>query len=454
MNQSNQTTFIILGATGDLCRRKLIPAIYHMVKNKKIKKFAIVGAAFTNTTIDKILEKSKKFISKIDKTVWTKLCKSSYYCKLDFYKKTDYNKLNELIIKAEKENKLNGNRVFHLATLPQHFEKITLYLSKCKIVNKNQKKPWSRIVYEKPFGDDLKSSKKINKCITKLFDESQIYRIDHFLWEELVGNIALIRFTNLFFQPLWNKKYIESIQINLIEKLGIGTRGSFYDRYGTLKDVVQNHMLQMLALVTMETPKKLSGQFIRNEKAKVLKQVKFDDIILGQYKGYRQEKGVNPKSQTETFVALKLKINNKRWRGVPIFLKTGKCLSKKETSIEIKFKKSKCLQDQCPTTNNRLSIHIQPREGFFIELNTKTPGFLYQTVPAKMDFCHPCLFGPNTPQAYENLLHDVIQGDQSMFVRFDEIEYSWKLIDKILSKKHKIYKYEKGSDGPKIRWEL
>jgi len=444
----NNCTFVILGTTGDLTKRKLIPAIYHLIKNKKIKNFAFIGSAITNTTIEEILQKSQKFISKLDNKIWKNLIQASYYCQLDFHNSNKYQQLKELITMVEKKHNLAGNRIFYLATLPHHFEMITANLSKNKIVQKNKKIPWSRVVYEKPFGHDLQSARKINRCITQLFDESQIYRIDHFLWEELVGTIALVRFSNLFFEPLWNNKYIESVQIILNEKIGIEGRGAFYDRYGALKDVVQNHMLQMLSLIAMEPPKKLSGEYIRDAKVKVLKKLQYEDVLFGQYEGYQYELGVAAQSCTETFAALRVQINNRRWKGIPFFLKTGKCLSKKETSIHIKFKPPKCLQAECLVQSNYLSIQIQPREGFYLQINTKVPGETHDVIPVKMDFCHACYFGPNTPQAYEMLLSEVLEGDHTVFVRFDEIEYSWKLIDKILSKKHRVYSYKKDSDGP------
>jgi glucose-6-phosphate 1-dehydrogenase len=448
-----QCTFVIMGATGDLSTRKLIPGIYHLLKDNKVKKVAIVGAAITKTDIKSILNKAKKFIKNIDTKAWKKLENSSYYKVLDFYDPNDYKTLRQFIKKVEKKHNLPGNRVFYLAALPQHFEVITKQLAKNKITQ-TTKKTWSRIVFEKPFGTDLKSSKKINKNITKIFDESQIYRIDHYLWYELVSNIELLRFTNIFFEPIWNKKYIESVEIILDEKLGVEGRGKFYDTYGALKDVVQNHMFQILSLIAMEPPKTLTSESIRNEKAKLLKKVKYHDALLGQFKGYRKTKGVDPKSKMETFAALKLSINNSRWRGVPFFLKTGKCLSKKETSIKIVFKRPPCLQKVCTFKNNVLSIQINPQDGFFLELNTKEPGKFRETTTIKMDFCHPCKFGPNTPQVYESLLSDIIAGNQAAFVRFDEIEYSWKLIEKILKKQHVIHSYNVGSEGPRALKEF
>lgn len=450
--------FIILGATGDLTKRKLLPAIYKLVEDKKIDNFAIIGAASSDTTIKKVLDNSKDFIQKIDPKTWEIIQKNSYYQQLDFYDTDGYLKLKNLIEKVEKKHKLCGNKMFYLATLPEHFKIITKNLAQYKIVEKHKNKnecesckhPWARIVYEKPFGTNLEAAKEINKCIKKLFHEKQIFRIDHYLAKELVSNITLVRFTNRIFEPLWNNKNIDSVQIILSEKIGIEKRGAFYDKYGAIKDVVQNHMLQMLALTTMESPAKLEAKPIRDAKAKILKKVSVDSVVLGQYEGYTEEPNVNPKSKTETFAALKLSINNKRWEGVPFYLKTGKYLYKDEVSIHIKFKMVKCLLNKsCPTDSNYLTIKIKPDDGFYLELNTKKPGKPNELVPVTMNFCHSCTFGTNTPKAYETLLSDVIKGDQSAFIREDEIEESWKIVEQIDFKKLKLYKYKKGSFGPK-----
>jgi glucose-6-phosphate 1-dehydrogenase len=465
----NQATFIILGATGDLSKRKLIPAFYKLIKAEKIDRFALIGVSISKTDIKSVLDSAKKFVKDVDEKIWSKLEKTSYFFELDFYNSEKYSEFNLLIKDVEDKHKLKGNRIFYLATMPEHFKVITKNLYDSKIVKKYEhedecedcKHSWSRIVYEKPFGHDLKSAKEINRCIKKLFHEKQIYRIDHYLGKELVGNISMVRFTNRIFEPLWNNKNIESVQIILSEKIGIENRGAFYNKYGAIKDVVQNHMLQILSLVAMEQPKKLQAKYIRDAKSRVLRHLKFKNVILGQYCGYTEEKDVDSNSKTETFAALKLGIHNRRWKGVPFYLKTGKYLDKKETSIHIKFKMIKCLLSQgCPTDSNYLTIKIHPNNGFYLELNSKEPQ-TNNIIPVEMNFCHSCLFGPNTPEAYENLLSDVIKGDQSSFVRSDEIEYSWRLLDSIDKDKFKIYNYEKGSSGPKeiklldqkkIRW--
>ena len=283
-----KTTILILGATGDLTKKKLIPAIYNLIKDKKLKDFIVVGAASRSTTAQNILNKSKKYVKNLDKQAWQHLEKRFYYHSTNFYDHKHFCDLNLLINQLEKKHKLPGNRLIYLATLPQHFKIISSNLKDCGIVDKNGKS--TKVVFEKPFGQDLKSAKKINNCIRSVFSEKQIYRIDHYLGKELIQNLNVLRFTNTFLEPIWNNKYIDHVQIILSENVGIETRGKFYDKYGALRDVVQNHMLQMLSLIAMEAPKKLQENYIRNEKLKILKAIKTtSNILLGQYKGYKKE---------------------------------------------------------------------------------------------------------------------------------------------------------------------
>jgi glucose-6-phosphate 1-dehydrogenase len=449
-NSHDSITFIIMGASGDLTKRKLIPAIYALLYHKKINSCAIVGAALTETTAEAILENAATFIPQRDPEVWQKLVDSFVYIRADFYRDSDYDLLHETITKIEKQKELAGNRIFYFATMPEHFAPITNKLAIHGFVKKGISPitGWTRVVYEKPFGDNFRSAQTINEQIARIFHEDQVFRIIHYLGKEIVGNIALLRFTNLFFQPLWNNQYIESIEISINEKIGIENRGEYYDKYGVLKDVVQNHLLQMLALVAMEPPTNLSGESIRDQKAAVLQKTKIDSMLLGQYQGYQQEAHVKPGSTTPTFAALKLSIDNARWKGVPFFLKTGKFLHKKEASIHIKFKQIPCLLlENCPVDSNYLTISIEPDEGFFLEINAKKPGLNYAITPVTMNFCHRSLFGPNTTQAYEALLADVIKNDQSVFVRADEIEYAWKIIEDQIENDH-LYQYAPGSTGP------
>jgi glucose-6-phosphate 1-dehydrogenase len=443
-------SFIIMGASGDLTKRKLIPSIYALLLHKKITSCSIIGVALTKTDKESILESARPFITHFDEAVWKQLSDAFEYYFFDFYKDLDYQALKEHIQKAEVQHQLSGNRLFYFATMPEHFAPITHKLALHKIVKpeaKNQT-PWTRVVYEKPFGDNLRSAQAINEQIARVFHEDQVFRIIHYLGKEIVGNITLLRFTNLFFQPLWNNQYIESIEISINEKIGIEGRGQYYDKYGVLKDVVQNHLLQILALVAMESPDQLIGESIRDKKAAVLAQTKIDELLLGQYEGYLQEPHVAANSKTPTFAALKLSIDNDRWRGVSFFLKTGKNLHKKEASIHIKYKKIPCLLlDNCPADSNYLTISIEPDEGFYLEINAKTPGLNYSVTPVTMNFCHRALFGPNTTQAYEALLADVIRHDQSVFVRSDEIEHAWKIIENGKTTSE-LYLYRPGSQGP------
>ncbi len=443
-------TFVILGATGDLTKRKLLPAIYHLVKDKKLKNFVIIGGARSSRARTKILREAKTFIKKPNKAVWKKVEQAFVYQKLDFYNANNYDSFAALIRHIEQEEKLKGNRIFYLATLPEHFNTISKHLARTKIA-KAKKQCWSRLVFEKPFGEDLKTAKQINKCLKRVFSEKQIYRIDHYLGKELVGNIALMRFTNRILEPLWSREHIEAVHIVLSERLDIKHRAAFYDKYGALKDVVQNHALQLLALTAMESPRTINGNSVRAEKAKILKKTKIKDFLLAQYQGYGNTRGVKLGTNTETFAALHCRINNKRWKGVPFYIKVGKALDKKEVTIYVKFKKVACkLSSSCPSSTNAFIMRVQPNSGFSLELNAKLPR-KNQVTPVKMDFCEDCYFGPNSPQAYEVLLADVIAGNQSTFVRNDEIEYAWRIIDAVEKRKRgkKIYKYKKGSSGPK-----
>ena len=449
MNSSNNLTFVIMGATGDLAKLKLIPAIYKLLKLNIVSEVSLLGVARSDTTIQAILDEAKKYIKNLDETVWGRLCQSAYYQKLDFENLNDFEGLRDKIKEIEKEKNLCGNRLFYLATLPEHFEIATLNLAKVGLVN-SEDDNWERVLYEKPFGDSLYSAKKINQAIDKVFEEENVYRVDHYLGKELVGNIALLRFTNRILEPLWNNKNIDSVQIICDENFGIKNRGNYFDKYGAVKDMLQNHILQMLSLVAMESPKFISGEYLRNEKVKVLKKVKVKDIFIGQYEGYEKERRVNLDSKTETFFTAKLEINNKRWHGVPFFVRAGKNLNKKETVIHIRFKPVDCLLAKtCPADNNYLTIRIEPDEGFSFELNSKSlrKGFEVETID--MDYCHQCEHGINTPEAYEVLLEQAILGEQALFVRNDEVELAWKIVDKIDRKNMIVYKYPIGSSGPK-----
>jgi glucose-6-phosphate 1-dehydrogenase len=441
-------TFIIMGVTGDLAKLKLIPAIYKLLKLNTVAEAALIGVARSENTIQAILAEAKKNIREVDEVVWQKLCNSAYYERLDFAELDDFENLKNKIVAVEEKHGLSHNRLFYLATLPEHFEVATVNLAKVGLVNSKDDK-WERVLYEKPFGDSLHSARQINKEIDKVFLEENVYRVDHYLGKELVGNIALLRFTNRVLEPLWSRVHIDSVQIICDENFGIKNRGNYYDKYGAVKDFLQNHILQMLSLVAMESPKLISGEYLRNEKVRVLKKTKIVDILLGQYEGYENERGITPGSKTETFFAAKLLVNNRRWRGVPFFVRAGKNLTKKETVIHIRFKAVDCLlAKSCPADNNYLTIRIDPNEGFSLELNSKSlrKGFEVETVD--MDYSHNSVHGVNTPEAYEVLLEQAVLGEQALFVRNDEVELAWKIVDRIDFKKLEVYKYPVGSSGP------
>jgi glucose-6-phosphate 1-dehydrogenase len=456
------TTIVLFGATGDLAKRKIIPALYQFVEKKKLENVIIVGAAFDDVTSDQMIDAAQPFVQNGNQGNWDYLRQHSYYKKINFTSGDDFVSLNDFVKECEQKHEIiAGNRLFYLATGSNFFCPITHHVGETGLAKRSENKDkmsltfWHRIVYEKPFGHDIQSAHAINECIAQWFDESQIYRIDHYLTKEVVSNIAMIRFTNCVFEPLWSNRYIDQVQIILSESGGIEGRGLYYDSFGALRDVVQNHMLELLALICMETPEKLTGEFIRAERVKVLEKVRFVDGILGQYEGYQQEKHVNPDSQTDTYASLKLAVDTPRWAGVPFYFKTGKCLDKKETVIHIKFKQVDCLLMRgCPMDSNWLTIKIAPDAVFLLTLNAKKPEVMDEVIPVGMEFCHSCIFGLQTPEAYEVLLEEVIRGEQSISVRCDEIEYAWKLIDTICASKLPIFQYKKGSTGPQEEEQL
>jgi len=433
-------TVIILGATGDLTKRKLIPALHGLLQHKRIGKLVLIGAARKKKKISSILKAGRKHVKNEHGSSWKKLVAGSYYQQLDFYTEESYQDLKHQVETLEKKHKISGPRIFYLATLPNHFDIITKNLASHTLVTAS-----SKVIYEKPFGHNLKSAKKINTCLRRAFKEKQIYRIDHYLGKELVSDLALLRFSNRILAPLWGRAHVESVHITLRERLLVGTRGGFYDKYGVLKDVVQNHALQLLSLVAMKEPKSLTALHIRNEKAKILRKTKALNSVLGQYKGYHRELGVKSSSKTPTYAKVELRVRSRNWSGVPFFIEAGKGLDRKETSIVLQFKKVPCKMARgCPTIPNQLRINIEPHDGFSLTINSKMPGKKISLVPVEMTFCQEQRFGPNTVRAYETLLEDVLNDDQSAFVRNDEIENAWRIIDSMKSKSS-LKKYKIGS---------
>lgn len=445
-------TIIIFGATGDLTKRKLIPALYRLIANKKIENILIIGAAFENVSAKDMIDAARPFIKNIDEDIWQQLYEISFYKKINFSEPNDFVSLNAFVEEYEKNYSHQRNRLFYCATASQFFASITEYCHQVGLLQHiSDKNPWwHRIIYEKPFGHDLSSAREINTRIASLIDESQIYRIDHYLTKEVVSNIAMIRFTNCVLEPLWSNQYIDQVHILLSEKIGIEGRGRYYDAYGALKDVVQNHALEILALICMEAPEKLTGDYIRKERVEVLEKTKCIDGILGQYDGYLNESHVQEHSKTDTYAFLKLAVETMRWKGVPFYIKTGKCLDKKETVIHIKFKQVDCLLLRgCPIDSNWLTIRVDPDAVIQLSLNIKDPLNSDRVKSVKMELSHDKISGIESPEAYEVLLEEAMRGEQSISVRFDEIEYAWRIIDFIKTQQLPLYHYEQGSSGPK-----
>ena len=469
---------IIFGATGDLTNRKLFPAFYKLefdgLLHKDTKIIAFARKPKSNDKFRKdALASTKKFSKlRIKDDVWKKLASKIFYNQSEFQDIKGYHKLKSLITKICTKN-AECNKIFYLAAPPGFFAAIIENLKKSGL---NESTGWSRVVFEKPFGHDLNSARKLNEVIKKDFNENQIYRIDHYLGKELVQNLLVLRFANSIFDPLWNRKYIDHVQITVAEDLGVETRGHYYDKAGALRDMVQSHMMQLVALTAMEPCAKLDADSIREEKVKALKSIRpfaskeVDEIsVRGQYtsgianskkvKAYRDEEKVAKNSSTETFVALKMNIDNWRWDNVPFYLRTGKRMKEMVAEINIVFKQNIGIlfsNNASGIEPNMLVIRIQPEEGISLQFAAKTPGRKMAIENVRMDFCHECRFGPNTPDAYERLLYDIIIGDQTLFTSWGMVEHSWDLMDKISEgwRRGKVLYYEPGSWGPKEADEL
>lgn len=483
LNKDLSCIMVIFGGTGDLTHRKLLPAIYNLIHSGKLpQNFAIVSIG--RKELDNETYRAEAYTSilkfsrfkKIDENLWTELAKRLYYKKLEFHDSTGYDGLNMFLENLDKTYNTKGNRIFYLAVAPEYFDTITEELYEHNLViNDNS---WQRLIIEKPFGRDLSSARRLNANISKVFGEENTYRIDHYLGKEMIQNLMVLRFANSIFEPLWNNRYIDNIQISSSETVGVETRGGYYDEAGALKDMVQNHMLQLLTLTALEPPMNLNSSSIRDEKVKVLRSLEEitpekikTEIIRAQYgegysgksksKAYISENKVSPFSNTETFVALKLHVENFRWAGVPFYIRTGKRLKTKSTEIVIQFKsipKILYSKEQENLQSNILVIKVQPTEEIYFKFNTKMPGTENNIIPVQMDFCQSCQFESNTPEAYERLLLEVMNGDNTLFTSWDEVEYSWKFVDSIASmwknENSNLPIYKSGTFGPTEADEL
>jgi glucose-6-phosphate 1-dehydrogenase len=444
------TTIIIFGITGDLARRQLLPALYYLIAADVSSSYEIIGVAQQVKDVAALWAAAKPFMGSYDETKLKIVQDNTHLIAGDITEAQTYRTVHELLKAIEKRHG-QSNHLIYCATPSFLYDAITKGCADEGILKKQPKHgaPWQRIVYEKPFGYNRASAQKLNTEIAHYLDEHQIFRIDHYLTKEVVSSIALIRFTNIVFEPLWNNRYIDQVHIIAAESIGIEGRGAYYDAYGALRDMVQNHLLQLTALIGMESPTKLSGDAIRDARLTVLQNLSCDDGLFGQYRGYLQEPQVKSDSSTETYALLKCAINSPRWHGVPFYLMTGKKLAHKETVIYIKFKTVDCLlAKQCPSPANWLTIRVAPEGIFSLTLNGKDPAAADKTVPIEMAFCPSGQFTFRATQAYEQALSEVLRGEQSASVRFDEIDASWQFIDTVLQKKFPLYQYEPGSEGP------
>lgn len=462
---------VIFGVTGDLTARKLMPALYNLAKEGLLPlHFTCTGFARREKTDESFRKEMYEAVKKysrskpIDESVWENFASRLFYHHSNFDDTNGYKSLKDKLEEMDRLQNTAGNRIYYLATQPSFFTTIIEKLSENQLIypHKEEKKRFSRVIIEKPFGHDLNSAIALQSEILKHLDEKQIYRIDHYLGKETVQNLLVFRFSNLIFEAIWNQKYIDHVQITVSEDIGIGTRGRFWEETGLLRDMIQNHLIQLLTLIAMEPPVSLDADAIRSEKVKVLKALRplpkdkmSDHVIRGQYdsgfvngenvKGYKDEENVDPNSKRETFVALELAVDNWRWSGVPFYLRSGKRLPKKTTEIAIVFHhvpNNLFLQKQKQSEQNVLSIRIQPNEGIAMNMNCKIPGIANPIQPVKMDFKYGNYFGLTPPEAYERLLCDAILGDPTLFAREDEVLTSWKFIQPILEH------WEKNQDEP------
>jgi len=470
-------TFVILGATGDLTRRKLMPALYTLFKENVLSEnFAVIGFArrdhdddtFCKLMSDALREHSR---TPTDEKSLAEFCSHLHYHKADITDIETYRSLEQRI----RDEALPANRLFYLSITPDLIETATHNLHETGLITPEGSTPWSRVIVEKPFGNDLQSAQDLNRILLEHMEEPQIYRIDHYLGKETVQNILSFRFANTIFEPLFNRTHVDHIQITATETVGMESgRGAFYDKTGALRDMVANHLTQLLCLVTMEPPDGLDARSIRNEKMKILSALSLADatpghptVCRGQYAGagdspaFRSEDRVSPDSNTETFAALRMEINNWRWAGVPIYLRTGKRMAKKTTEIVIQFKTPAlqlfqhvaCEGDVCDLTGvkpNTLIFRIQPDEGIFLQISAKRPAMQLVVESVDMDFSYSGRWNKDLPEAYERLLLDALRGDSTLFTRSDEVEAEWSVLNTLLTKLEQAAPklYPSGSWGP------
>ena len=476
---------VIFGASGDLTRRKLFPALYNLASQGLLsREFAVVGVArnplSTEEARQKLTEDFKQFATgAIEKDLWDWFVQRIYYVAGDFDNPATYQQLKDTLSKVDTEHNTHGNYFFYLATSPDYFGDIVERLGKVELMCE-ENSHWRRVIVEKPFGHDLDTARSLNQQLLKVVKEPQIYRIDHYLGKETVQNILAFRFANGIFEPIWNRRYIDHVQISVAETVGVEKRGGYYDTAGALRDMVPNHIMQLISLTAMEPPISFEANAVRDEQAKILHAIQpftseevLSKTVRGQYgegtmdnervPAYRAEEGVPPESRTETFVAMKLLIDNWRWAGVPFYLRTGKRLPSRNTHVVIQFRRAPFMlfretqvEDLMP---NQLVLHIQPEEGISLRFAAKTPGPAMNLGEVDMDFEYADYFGQTPNTGYERLLHDCMIGDATLFQRADMVEAGWSVVNPVLDvwkalPPRNFPNYPAGTWGPKDADEL
>ncbi|MEW6581568.1 MAG: glucose-6-phosphate dehydrogenase [Actinomycetota bacterium] len=472
---------VIFGASGDLTRRKLMPALFNLAQQQLLPpETAIIGAARTEMSSDDFRRAMRDGVTRhgrarpVDTHVWEGFARRLHYLPLAFDDRRAFTRLADLLAELDGTRGTRGNRLYYLATAPGFFPVIARHLGLAGLAGEDDGGgTFARLIVEKPFGSALDSARRLNAELGSVFRESQVYRIDHYLGKETVQNLLVLRFGNAIFEPIWNRRYVDHVQITVAEDLGVERRGGYYDQSGALRDIVQNHMMQLLSIIAMEPPARFDSRDVRDEKVKVLRAVPpFEPGVVrsaavrGQYApgwvagepvpGYREEEGVPPDSMTETFVAMKVTVDNWRWADTPFYLRTGKRLPRRATEIAVRFKPAPHLPfaaaDVASVEPNLLVLRIQPDEGASLRFTAKTPGPRIDLRPVAMDFEYGTSFLRASPDAYERLLLDCLLGDATLFARWDEVERAWEIFDPLIAgwadEPAEFPNYEAGTWGP------
>ena len=476
MKRADSQLLVIFGASGDLTGRKLLPALFELFIGDMLPEhFAILGAARTGYTDEEFRAEQRKHIleargnKETNSAELDKFLRILFYLAFDSTNSAEYVKLKDRIHSLQQQENIPDRIIYYLATPPLMYELVPKYLQENGMNVADTEDGWRRVIVEKPFGTSLETAQELNKHLCRIFEEEEIYRIDHYLGKETVQNILVLRFSNGIFEPLWNRNYVDSVEISASETLGVENRGKYYDGAGALRDMVQNHLMQLMAFAAMESPAVFDPEPIRDEIVKVFRAIRpytiremNEWVVRGQYDGYREEKNVAPDSNTETYVGMKFFIDNWRWSGVPFYFFTGKKLPEKSSEIVIHFKSTphQLFAGQCSGSScNKLVIRIQPDESITLRFGLKMPGAGFTVKQVGMEFRYDSLSKTHLPDAYERLLLDAMLGDSTLYARSDALEASWRFIDPILRHwkeegSKNLFFYEPGQNGPIERMML